>query len=154
MEIFALIFLAVLGLLLIVLNIILFRKTIRLEKVLKGNNGNNSILNSKNIDSSIKLDKDIQDLYEINSQLNKIARSAICKVGVTRFNALGEKSGNQSFAIALLNYKDSGIVFSNVQTVDGARLFIRHIHHGDETNGVKLLAEEVKALERAKQVVF
>ncbi|MFH1183077.1 MAG: DUF4446 family protein [Candidatus Moraniibacteriota bacterium] len=156
MELFSLIFLSIVGLLLIILNIIFFRKTVRLEKTINGGASNNSknLLSNSPADFPNKLDKDVQDLYEINSKLSKIAKRGICKVGVTRFNALGEKSGNQSFAIALLNYQDSGIIFSNIQTVEGSRLFIRHIHHGDETNGVKLLDEEIKALEKAKQVVF
>lgn len=156
MELFSLIFLSVLGLALIIINFSLFRKTVRLEKLMGNPNPeeNGQILLNKAMLTAKKLDKDVQELYEINSKLNKIAKRGICKIGVTRFNALGEKSGNQSFAIALLNYKDNGIIFSNVQTASGSRLFIRHIHHGDETNGVKLLDEEIKSLERAKQVVF
>lgn len=156
MELFALIFLSIVGLLLIILNIIFFRKTVRLEKTLSGGSADvgKNLLSNHPTNPTVKLDKDVQDLYEINSKLSKIAKRGICKLGVTRFNALGEKSGNQSFAIALLNYRDSGIIFSNVQTTEGSRLFIRHIHHGDETNGVKLLDEEIKALERAKQAVF
>lgn len=156
MELFAIIFLSIVGLLMIILNIVLFRKTLRLEKTIgdRPAENNKNLLSNNGGDSSNKLDKDVQDLYEINSKLSKIAKRGICKVGVARFNALGEKSGNQSFAIALLNFRDSGIIFSNVQTADGSRLFIRHIHHGDETNGVKLLDEEIKALERAKQVIF
>lgn len=155
-ELFAIIFLSVVGLLLIILNIIFFRKTVRLEKIFgSGLSENDKNLLSNNVaNPTDKLDKDVQDLYEINSKLSKIAKRGICKMGITRFNALGEKSGNQSFAIALLNFRDSGIIFSNVQTTEGSRLFIRHIHHGDETNGVKLLDEEIKALERAKQVIF
>jgi len=155
-ETFSLIFLSVVGFLLIILNILLWRKTTRLSKIINDPSGDkNSNLRIQNTAETVKkLDKDIQDLYEINSNLNKIAKRGITKIGVTRFNALGEKTGNQSFAIALLNFNDSGIIFSNLYTADGSRLFIRHIHHGDETNGAKLLDEELKALERAKQVVY
>lgn len=134
---------------LIIFNGLLWRKVKRLEK----RPDNQYLLNNPK-NNTEKLDKDIQDLYEINSKLSIVAKRGICKLGVTKFNALGDKNGNQSFAIALLNYKDNGIVISNLQTNHGSRLYIRQIRENEEINGVKLLPEEKKALERAKQVVF
>ncbi|MBM3256024.1 MAG: DUF4446 family protein [Candidatus Moranbacteria bacterium] len=149
MELFSTVFLSIIGFLLVLGNILFWKKIKALEKTVGMPNGSlHPSLKAK------KLDKDVQDLYEINSQINKVARRGICKVGVVKFNALGEKSGNQSFSVALLNFNDTGLVVSYLQTAQGLRSYIRQIHKGEEQNGASLLPEEKKALERAKQVVF
>lgn len=156
METFTLIFAAAFGLILIIINAILALKVRKLNKIFHAEDEDkNSKILLQNVSSELKkLDKDVQELYEINSRLSKITKRGICKAGVTKFNAFSEKSGNQSFAVALLDYQDSGIVISNLQTTQGARIFVRQIQKGLATNGIELLAEEKKALERAKQVVF
>lgn len=75
-------------------------------------------------------------------------------MGICKFNSLGEKSGNQSFALALLNYKDTGIVVSYLKTANDSRMFVRNIKEGKNDQDTQLLDEEIKALERAKQIVF
>jgi len=156
MEIFSLITLSAVGLLIVLVNVILWLKIRRLEKIAddSGNSSGNGIALHKTKEDLQKLDKDIQELYEISSRISKISKKGVCKVGITRFNAFSEKSGNQSFAVALLNFRDNGIVLSNLQTAQGARLFIRPIQQGEISNGGELLLEEKKALERAKQVIF
>ena len=156
METFSFIFLTIVGLLLIILNAILWLKFKRFDKLFSGPESHKSdkILLQDNSANLKKLDKDVQELYEINSRISKISKRGICKIGFVNFNAFSEKSGNQSFAIALLDFRDSGVIFSNLQTAQGARLFIRPIRQGESANGSELLAEEKKALERAKQVIF
>ena len=153
-ELFAIVFLSIIGFLLIVWNIVLGKRYKKLEKYIPDGIFGQSSLSPETQKSLQKLDKDVQNLYEINSKINKIARRGVCKIGITKFNALGEKNGQQSFAIALLNYKDSGIVISNLQTSQGSRLFIRQIQEGEEIYGTKLLDEEKKSLEKARQVVL
>lgn len=143
--------------LLFISNLTLWIKMSSLGKLLNDpdNPGNEKINQHKTKEDLIKLDKDIQELYEINSRIAKIGKRGICKIGITKFNAFSEKSGNQSFAIALLDWSNNGVVVSSLQSAHGnARLFVRPIHRGDATNGAELLTEEKKALERAKQVVF
>ena len=156
METFSLIIVTVIGLLLLILNAILWFKLRRFEKMVQnpGDTGANKMLFNKNKEELKKLDKDIQELYEINSRINKITNRGICKIGVVKFNALSEKSGNQSFAVVLLDFRDSGIVISNLQTAHGSRLFVKSIRQGEATDSNELLTEEKKALERARQVVF
>lgn len=155
MEIYLYAIVAVFGVLILFVAL-LWAKLKKLEKIFNepGNQINGQLVQQKTNENIKKLDKDVQELYEINSSISKITKRGICKVGVTKFNAFSEKSGNQSFAIALLDWSNNGIVFSNLQTAQGARLFVRPIHRGDATNGAELLTEEKKALERAKQIIF
>jgi len=156
LENFSLLILSAIGFLIIIFNAILWRKVRRFEKIFDDpyEEKNSKILLQNTSSALKKLDKDIQELYEINSSVSKITKRGICKVGLARFNAFSEKSGNQSFAVTMLDFRDSGIVFSSLQTTKGARLFIKPIQNGEPINGAELLAEEKKALERAKQVVF
>jgi len=153
METFSLAFLSVIGLIILAVNTLLWLKIRRFDKAAK-DPGSSKVLLYKSKEELQKLDKDVQELYEINSRVSKITKRGICKVGVTKFNAFSEKSGNQSFAIALLDFRDSGVVLSNLQSSQGSRLFVKAIRQGEAANGAELLSEEKKSLERAKQVVF
>jgi len=155
MNILVIIFSSIVGLL-IIFNAVIWLKLRNLNRyVRESQNGENEKISYLNTREHLKkLDKDVQELYEINSRLNKIAKRSVCKAGMIKFNAFSEKSGNQSFALALLDFRDNGIILSNLQTNQGSRQFIKSIRQGEAENGAELLKEEVKALERAKQVVF
>jgi hypothetical protein len=155
MDTFTIILSSITGLL-IILNAVFWLKFRNLNRFIRENpGGENEKISQLNAQEHLKrLDKDVQELYEINSRLNKIGHRSVCKAGVVKFNAFSEKSGNQSFALALLDFRDNGIILSNLQTSQGSRLFIKPIRQGETDNGAELLKEEKKALERAKQVVF
>lgn len=154
-ELFSLIFVSAIGVILFGLNIFLWMKMNRMERFFQSEAGdeNNKILLKRLSLESKRLDKDIQELYEISSRISKVAKKGICKIGVNRFNTFGEQGGNQSFAIALLDFKDNGIILSTLQTTKGARMFIRFIKEGS-VEGADLITEEKKALARAQQVIF
>lgn len=155
MELFSLTFISLIGFLLLLGNLLLWFKVRKLEASKALPNFSRIIESPELLISTIeKLDKDIQDLYEINSKLSRIAKRGVCKVGITKFNALGEKNGNQSFALALLDYKNNGVVISCLQTASCGRLYVKNIREGITADDAKLLSEEKKALERAKQVIF
>jgi hypothetical protein len=155
MDNFSITFSAILGVLTI-FNAVFWLKLWKFGKLfqLSQNEENQKISHINTQESLKKLDKDVQELYEINSRLNKIAKRGICKVGMLKFNAFSEKSGNQSFALALLDFRDNGVILTNLQTNQGSRFFIKSIKHGESDNGSDLLKEEIKSLEKAKQVVF
>ena len=63
------------------------------------------------------LDKDIHELYNISNQINTLALKSLHKVGIVRFNPFNDIGGDQSFAIALLNGKNSCTFFGNFFTL-------------------------------------
>lgn len=77
------------------------------------------------------LDKDIQELYNISNQINKLAFRSYHKIGVVRFNPFKDVGGDQSFAIALLNGKNNGITLSSLYSRDGARFYAKSIIDGE-----------------------
>jgi hypothetical protein len=76
------------------------------------------------------LDKDIHELYNISNQINTLALRSLHKVGMVRFNPFNDIGGDQSFAIALLNGKNNGLVISSLYTKDGARVFSKAVKTG------------------------
>ncbi len=77
------------------------------------------------------LDKDIQELYNISNQINKLAFRSYHKIGMIRFNPFKDVGGDQSFAIALLNGKNNGITLSSLYSRDGARFYAKSIINGE-----------------------
>jgi len=98
------------------------------------------------------LDKDIQELYEISNQINQLALRSVHKVGIIRYNPFKEVGGNQSFAIALLNGKDNGIVISSLFTREGTRVYSKDIKSGISEK-YPLTDEEKEAIKMAQKPV-
>ena len=97
-------------------------------------------------------DKDIQELYKISNQINNLALRSIHKVGIIRFNPFKDVGGNQSFAIALLNGNDDGIVISSLYTREGTRIYSKDVQNGISKK-FPLTEEEKKAIKMTKKPV-
>jgi len=89
-----------------------------------------------------KLDKLRIDL----NSLDKEGKTAIKKVGMVRYNAVGS---DLSFSIALLDSNDDGIVLSGIYGRNETATFAKPIERGQSK--YPLSAEEVQAIERAKR---
>lgn len=100
---------------------------------------------SKNIKS---LDKEIHELYEISNQINNLAFRGIHKVAMARFNPFNDVGGDQSFSMALLNGKNSGVVISSLYTREGTRVFSKAIVAG-KADKHPLTEEEIQVVKSA-----
>ncbi len=97
----------------------------------------------------LELDTEVQELFNISNTINKQSHKSIHKVGLIRFNPFGERAGNQSFALALLNSNDDGITLSSLHTREGTRLYTKQILKGQPVNN-ELTQEEHEVLKIAK----
>ena len=102
----------------------------------------------------IDLQKDIDHLVEDNNKnkesirkLNRITKRSFQKLGFYRYDAFEEKSGKRSFALAMLDFTNSGFVVTCQSLGDGTIIFIKDVEVGTTTT--KLGPEEEKALEIA-----
>ena len=96
--------------------------------------------------SEIKnLDKEVQELFEASNKIYNLAFRSLHKVGVVRFNPFKDLGGNQSFAISLLDGKDSGVVFSSLHTKEGTRIYAKPILKGTSLK-YSLTKEEEQAI--------
>jgi hypothetical protein len=91
------------------------------------------------------LDKEIQELFEIVNKINNLAQHSLHKVGIIRYNPFKDLGGDQSFAIALLDGKNSGLVVSSLHTREGTRVYAKPIIKG-ESKKYPLTEEEKQAI--------
>lgn len=85
------------------------------------------------------------------SRLANCEREALVsfkKLGVVHFNAFDDVTGNLSFALALLNNNNDGIILTSLYGHNSCNTYVREITAGKTST--KLLDEEVQALEIAK----
>ena len=78
----------------------------------------------------VEFDTEIQELFAISNTINKHAHKSIHRIGLVRFNPFHDHSGNQSFALALLNSANDGIVMSSIHTREGTRIYTKEIQKG------------------------
>lgn len=70
------------------------------------------------------------------------------KIGVTNFDAFDDVSGKLSFALAILNNNNDGIILTSLYGHNSCNTYVREVIGGEST--VKLLEEEKTALNEAK----
>ena len=92
--------------------------------------------------------KNLKELGEILEELVDKNRLNIQKSGIVRFNPFSEAGGNMSFALALLDGNDSGIVISSLHAREGTRIYGKNITKGQSDS--HLTGEEKEAIEQAK----
>ena len=73
---------------------------------------------------------------------------SIKKIGVVNFDAFDDVTGSMSFALALLNNNNDGIILTSLYGHNSCNTYIREVTEGETP--VKLLSEEKEALEKAK----
>ena len=94
-----------------------------------------------------KAESDIEKLFKWNKDLQKITDISIQKVGVIRFNPFKDTGGDQSFAIALLDKDNSGLVISSLYSREGTRVYTKPVKKGESS--YHLSEEEKQAIQKA-----
>ena len=94
-----------------------------------------------------KLSMNVKELDQSLTSLYKDNRQNIQKIGFMRFNPFDDTGGNISFALALLNNKDEGIVISSLHGREGTRVYAKIVKAGRSDN--KLTDEEIEAIKKA-----
>lgn len=112
------------------------------------------------IEESISiLNRDIKELQTFRVELEKYLklaelrmRGSVQGVGIVRFNPFSAGSGgNQSFSIAFLDERHSGVVFSTLYTRDRVGVYAKPLEAGTST--FELTKEETDAIEKAKNAI-
>ncbi len=94
-----------------------------------------------------KSEAEIKRLIKHSKVLEKMASHSIQKIGVVRFNPFKETGGNQSFAIAMLDSQNNGLVISSLYSREGTRIYSKPIEAGQSK--YPLSKEEMEALKKA-----
>lgn len=92
---------------------------------------------------------DLKKLESAIENLGKEGQVHFQRMGVVRFNPFSETGGDQSFALALLNKNDSGVVLLSLHSREGTRVYAKPIKNGKSR--YELSREEMKAVEEARK---
>ena len=149
----AVIGLAIVALVAVVVAILLLRRVTKLEARLglltRGEDGRSleSVLGA-HLDKVLATSRAVDDLGRRTSALELSARSALQRVGIVRYNPFEETGGNQSFALALLDAEDHGIIVSSLHARSGTRVYAKAVTGGRPAGA--LSEEEAEALRLAR----
>ncbi len=79
--------------------------------------------------------------------MESAARHSVQRVGLVRYNPFEDTGGNQSFALALLDADENGVVLTSLHSRQATRVYLRTIVAG--RCEAALSAEEAEALRQA-----
>lgn len=99
------------------------------------------------LERMVKVERRLDSVEPRLDTLETIGQIAVQKVGFLRFNPFADTGGDQSFALALLDRENNGLVLSSLYTREGVRVYAKEIKNGSSTH--QLSGEEKKVLEQA-----
>ena len=94
------------------------------------------------------LTTELQALASRTRGVEDQGRHAIQNVGLVRFNPFEDTGSNQSFALALLDADDNGIILSSLHSRQATRVYLKAIAGG--RCEAALSSEETRALQEAR----
>ena len=131
----------------LIVKVILLSK--KVSKLTKGKNAKSLegvIIENNKLALEIKEKLKNQEIQIVD--IKKDAMNNIQNIGVVRFNPFKETGGSQSFAIALTNKKENGVIISSLYTRDRVNVFAKPIQEG--SSEYKLTEEEKAAIKQSR----
>lgn len=106
------------------------------------------------VDFAVSLQGRIDDLHktvdEIASALTRVDKrfdGALSNIALIRYDAYGDRGGQQSATVAMLDSARSGVVLSAIQGRESARIYLKELDRGN--CAITLSPEEEEAVRRA-----
>ncbi len=96
-----------------------------------------------------EVDKQVLELENHCNQIDRTLIKCIQRVGVVRYNAFEDVGSDLSFAIALLDSNDDGIVLNGIYSRDSSSTYAKPISKGKSK--YTLSVEELQALDMARK---
>ena len=97
-----------------------------------------------------KVEKVMQQNANINAEnkrIQELLEGAIQRVGIVRFAAFEDVGGDLSYAVALLDRKNTGVILSSIFSRNSSTTYMKPIDKGHSS--YKLSDEEQDALNKA-----
>jgi hypothetical protein len=136
---------------LLIITVLLIRIFTRYYKLTKGATKEDlgAVLEKLIKENKLK-NKEVKELLNRLEETEKEAAGHIQKVGLVRFNPFTDTGGNQSFALAVLDGKGSGIVISGLHSRDSTRLYAKLVKKGKPVK-LEFSKEEKEAITQAQK---
>ena len=94
-----------------------------------------------------KVENDNKEIVEYCEDLNKELSKSIKKVGIVRYNAFKDTGSDLSFALALLNDNNDGVVLNGIYSREMSNIYEKPIKAGKSTYTVS--EQEQEAINKA-----
>ncbi len=134
--------------------IILLVNNIKINKkykkfIKKLGNGNNIEEDLENFMYKVEnVEKQNVDISNICKNLKEDLSKCVQKIGVVRYSAFRDSGSDLSFAVALLDEKDNGVVFNGIYSREMSNIYAKPVEAGNSK--YTLSEEEVEAIKKAK----
>ena len=99
------------------------------------------------IDSAKAVADENAKLWEENKEIKELLSNALTKVAVVRFRAFEDMGSDLSYAVAMLDSHNNGVVMSSIFARNDSRSYVKPIVDGTST--YSMTAEEEDALKQA-----
>lgn len=96
-----------------------------------------------------KKKEEVKRLGVVLARLEEKEQFHLQKTALLRFNPFERTGGEQSFVLALLDKKNSGLIVNFIYTRDGLRAYAKRVKNG-EGEEYQLSREEKRAIEQSK----
>ena len=121
----------------------------RLVRLTRGSeDGNLQEVLESHLDAVARVVDDVDELQARSAVLEGRSQRAFSRIGLVRFNPFEDTGGNQSFALALLDGRDDGVVISSLHTRSATRIYAKAVSRG-RSDGA-LSQEENQAVDIAR----
>ena len=112
-----------------------------------GNGNNIEEILKKYIQKVEEVDGKNKETMEYCNRLEKNISLCIKKIGMVRYSAFKDTGSDLSFALALLNEKNDGVILNGIYSREMSNIYAKQVKEGKTNN--KLSEEEDKALQIA-----
>ena len=129
---------------------ILFIKHKYIDYLKKLGNGNNlSEMLKEYLENVEEIKRDNEEIKAYYTTLDNNIDSCVQKIGLVRYNAFRDVGSDLSFALALLDRNNDGVVLNGLFGSDASNIFAKPIKSGDSR--YQLSEEEKEAISIAEQ---
>ena len=140
--------LAILVIINIIYTIMMKKKYLDFMKKL-GNGKNLDEMLKKYLDDVREIKKDNSEIKAYYTKLDNDIDTCIQKIGLVRYNAFKDVGSDLSFAIAMLDRNDNGVILNGLYGSESSNIYAKPVKNG--ISKYQLSEEEKTALEIAEQ---
>ena len=119
------------------------------EKMMRGEESGQSMekMLLSHIEETRRVAEENKRICEENARIDALLKTAITRIGVVRFSAFQDMGSDLSYAVAMLDAFNNGVVFSSIFAREDSRSYVKPIENGKST--YTLTKEEEQALKNA-----
>ena len=111
--------------------------------------------NSKNIEEDLetfmyrvdRVEKQNAEITNFCKSLDEDLSKCVQKIGIVRYSAFKDTGSDLSFAVALLDEKNNGVVFNGIYSREMSNIYAKPVENGNSK--YTLSKEEAEAIEKA-----